>query len=86
MTKKMRGVIVYDMEIDGDYSVVGDIETRLKKVAAEFSASVVKDTKGGEVRIIAHQAGMQDRRGDKTGPIENIIFRSGAPAKGQARK
>ena len=32
----MRGIAVFDMEIDGDYSVVGEVEKALKDWAITF--------------------------------------------------
>ena len=75
--KKMRGIAVFDMEIVGDYSVVAKIESSLKDWAAQF----IKDNDNPHsgisgLKVVSHQAAMTDRRGDKTGPVEKIVFRN----------
>lgn len=72
--KKMRGITVFDFEIEGDYTKVAEVEKALKAFAAEFKANITKDV---NVKVIApEQAALTDRRGDKTGPVEKIVFRN----------
>ena len=72
--KKMRGITVFDFEIEGDYTKVAEVEKALKAFAAELKANITKDV---NVKVIApEQAALTDRRGDKTGPVEKIVFRN----------
>ena len=70
----MRGIAVFDLEIDGDYSVVGEIEQSLKQWAMDWQTK--HDNEKGGIKVIAHQAAMTDRRGNKTGPVDKIVFRN----------
>jgi len=74
MAKKMRGIAVFDLEIDGDYSVVADIEKSLQQWAMDWQKH--HDNEKGGIKVIAQQAALTDRRGSKTGPVEKIIFRN----------
>ena len=77
--KKMRGVIIYDIEIEGGYSAVGAVEKHLKAVAKGFANELEDVTKKHSienVKVIHTQAALTDRRGQKTGPIDKIVFRN----------
>ena len=77
--KKMRGIAVFDMEIDGDYEEVGKVEKALKEWAEKFIedySHVQQEKRIASLKIDGHQAALTDRRGTKTGPIDKIVFRN----------
>tara|TARA_Y100000385_G_C13061326_1_gene624537 strand:+ start:1247 stop:1480 length:234 start_codon:yes stop_codon:yes gene_type:complete len=74
--KKMRGVAVFDLEIEGDYQLVARIELALKEWAKSYIETINQDLEVQPVKIVGHQAALTERRGSKTGPIDKIVFRS----------
>ena len=70
----MRGIAVFDLEIDGSYTVVAELEKSLNQWAMDWQ-SKHDDEKGG-IKVITMQAALQERRGSKTGPIDKIVFRN----------
>lgn len=84
MIKKMRAVAVVDIEINGAYSTVSRIEKDFAEVIEKFSEKQkrydpdysVPDEDEDTVVITQVLSGMQDRRGEKTGPIDAIVFRA----------
>ena len=74
MSKKMRAVVMVDLEIN-DFQSLAKIQKVLTKLSEDFG-NKAKETKGTEVTQI--QSGITDRRGEKgSGPIERIVFRRG---------
>ena len=84
MIKKMRAVAIVDLEINGTYSTVSRIEKYFAEVIEKFSEKQkrydpdysVPDKDEDTVVVTQVQSGMQDRRGEKTGPIDAIVFRT----------
>jgi len=70
--KKMRGVICFDLEIQAqNLKHLASIEEELKALAQAWITNQDKD----EIKVIAHQAEMTDRRGGVSGPIANMVWR-----------
>jgi len=67
---KTRLVAVIDLEVPS-YESAGKIEAEWREHIEGWNATFV-----GGAKAFNHQVGMFDRRGDKTGPLENVVFRN----------
>jgi hypothetical protein len=70
--KMFRGVVVFDIEIEGGLKAAMDFQTALN----EFSTSFAKSYKSSSLKITKVQAEvpLQERRG-ATGDLNDIVFR-----------
>ena len=78
--KKMRAIITLDLEIDGDFSLVGEVEQAVKGCCERLKENLVIPYEYTEhencVKITQTQAALTDRRGKETGPVEKMVFRN----------
>ena len=75
---KKRGIVIYDIDIDGDTDEVFELQMHLRKYADDFQTYLKKTAPDLAKRVGFEQtqAGvpMAERRGG-TGPIKDIVFR-----------
>ena len=75
---KKRGIVIYDIDIDGDTDEVFELQMHLRKYADDFQTYLKKTAPelAKRVGFEQTQAGvpMAERRGE-TGPIKDIVFR-----------
>lgn len=75
---KKRGIVIYDIDIDGDTDEVFELQMHLRKYADDFQTYLKKTAPDLAKRVGFEQtqAGvpMAERRGE-TGPIKDIVFR-----------
>ena len=75
---KKRGIVIYDIDIDGDTDEVFELQMHLRKYANDFQTYLKKTAPDLAKRVCFEQtqAGvpMAERRGE-TGPLKDIVFR-----------